>query len=79
MNGLKDEKQWSLVKDLGVKYCDTPGLPSNMKCNCVSEILKTCGNCVHDEKPATDIDSPCYLCQRNLYDNRIDKWEGKNV
>lgn len=64
--------------DFGVKKYGLPGLPSEERCNCVDEILKTCGNCIYDDKPATDIDSPCYLCQRNSYDNRIDKWEVKN-
>lgn len=33
----KDEENWRLITDLGVKYCDTPGLPSDMKCNCLKE------------------------------------------
>ncbi len=48
---------------------------SDAECE-VGGMLKTCGTCKHDDRSATDSDSPCYLCQRNAYDNRPDKWEG---
>lgn len=47
-------------------------------CRCdIGDDKKRCGNCKHDEESPTDEDSYCYMCQRNIYDNRIDKWESK--
>lgn len=44
--------------------------------NDLVERYKTCGRCIHDgEGDPDDSSSTCYLCRRNLTDNRIDWFE----
>lgn len=44
----------------------------------MDERYKTCGRCIYDgEDDPTQVYSMCYLCKRNLTDNRIDWFEPK--
>lgn len=63
--------------NFGVKMDDKPGYPTEQKCNCIREELKTCGRCVHDGESADIVGSSCYLCKRNPEDHRIDWFEEK--
>ena len=45
---------------------------SNLK-----ERYETCGKCVHDGESPDTPESKCYMCERNLFDHRIDHFEEK--